>query len=214
MSRARSLADISRLRLLAEYTSASSVTPQNPRYRLIRLRSQLYSSCFFRHKFASCFPWLGNRSSQSDVTENTSNSVPYASNTKAFTRSPSSSNEASLGELDGLSLLHGHDHLCCELQSIHNLASTFGNQDCLTKQFEIVAGRRNAQRKLGKPLGGSVKRAGHLDLNCSDFEFAGTNRGEKMTREAAAQGDQLIFASDGPFIGTSPVYGTIHQHGV
>jgi hypothetical protein len=86
-----------------------------------------------------------------------------------------------------LSLLHRHNHFRCQLQSVYNLASTFGNQDCLTKEFEITAGRRNAQCKLAKPLGVSVKRAGHFDLDSTDFEFAGTNRGEKMARETAAQ---------------------------
>src|SRR2546426_10768598 len=74
----------SSFRRLAEYTSASCVRAQKSRYRPIRLRSQLYSSCFVRHICASCFPCPGNRSSQSEVTENTSNSVPYASNTSAF----------------------------------------------------------------------------------------------------------------------------------
>src|SRR6185503_2940139 len=48
------------------------------------LRSSVYCSCLLRHSVASAVPSPGNISSQSEVTENTSNSVPYASKASAL----------------------------------------------------------------------------------------------------------------------------------
>src|ERR1051326_8677855 len=88
MSRARLSPVKLSSRLLVEYTSASSVRFQKSRYWPMRLRNQLYSSCFLRQICDSSLPRPGKSSSQSDVTEKTSNNVPYASKTRAFIRSP------------------------------------------------------------------------------------------------------------------------------
>ena len=52
---------------------------------IIKLVSQVYSSCFVRHSCESAVPRPGASVSASAVTEWTSNSVPYASNTSAST---------------------------------------------------------------------------------------------------------------------------------
>src|SRR3989441_3980613 len=67
----------SSFRRLAEYTSASCVRAQKSRYRPIRLRSQLYSSCFVLHICASCFPCPGNRSSRSEEHTSELQSLAY-----------------------------------------------------------------------------------------------------------------------------------------
>src|SRR5215510_9944566 len=48
------------------------------------LRISVYFSCLLRHRVASAMPLPGNSCSQSDVTENTSNNVPYASKARAL----------------------------------------------------------------------------------------------------------------------------------
>jgi hypothetical protein len=53
------------------------------------LRSSVYWSCLLRQSAASAVPLPGNISSQSEVTEKTSNSVPYASKASALIRQPS-----------------------------------------------------------------------------------------------------------------------------
>src|SRR3979411_1332744 len=50
----------------------------------MRLCSQVYSSCLARHAWDSRAPLPGQKLSQRRATEWTSNSVPYASNTRAF----------------------------------------------------------------------------------------------------------------------------------
>ena len=61
---------------------------QKSRCRPMRLRSMLYCSCLSRQSWARASPLPGKSSSPSAVTENTSKSVPYASNAIAFMRCP------------------------------------------------------------------------------------------------------------------------------
>jgi hypothetical protein len=63
--------------------------PEVPMCRPMRLRSVLYCSCLTRQSWARASPLPGKSSSPRAVTENTSKSVPYASNAIAFTVSPS-----------------------------------------------------------------------------------------------------------------------------
>src|SRR5258705_12800181 len=49
----------------------------------MRLRSQVYSSCFVRHACESAAPLPGKSVSARRITECTSKSVPYASKTRA-----------------------------------------------------------------------------------------------------------------------------------
>ncbi len=55
---------------------AASVTARKSRWRPMRLRSQVYSSCFERHSRESPGPLPGKSASQRAATEWTSKSVP------------------------------------------------------------------------------------------------------------------------------------------
>src|SRR6267143_3519326 len=79
------------------------------------LRSSEYCSCLLRHMTASEVPLPGNSSSHREVTESTSNSVPYASKTRAFMggsyrdsgsgiRDPANSVESYVLEVDRLGM--------------------------------------------------------------------------------------------------------------
>src|ERR1700758_4693618 len=65
-----------RLRLLQANARADSVTLQKSSYCLMRLRSQVYSSCLARQSLLSSAPWPGNLRLHVAITECTSNNVP------------------------------------------------------------------------------------------------------------------------------------------
>src|SRR5437868_4138449 len=106
-------------------------------------------------------------------------------------------------DLNELRLLHRHGHRCGELQRVHHLTCTFRNRDDFLEQLDIVARGRYCHRKLREPLGRAIERAGHIDLDDADSSLASADGRKQMACEAAAQSDQLIFASDRPLVGTS-----------